>query len=434
MKRAVAALSLAAALAAPGAAGANGRFPASTSVTFREGDATDLYLGVTFGLLLSHDDGAHWFWTCEQNIGYQGTFDPKYAVGTDGTIYATTFDGLRVSRDGGCSFATVLDIWIEAIDVGGDGTVWVGSAESGLTNGIYRATDQGRTVVEAGLSSKTIWWKSVRVAPSDPRRIYVTGYQVMPSVAVFVYRTVDGGATWEPLPTGDFQLGAQPLVVVDGVDPADPDIVYARSIHAVGATGDRLYRSADGGATWTAVLDSPKPIGGVAVRADGEVVVGTVENPDPQADQGCTYRSTGRGQTFGACDAGPQIACVGERADGQLFACGANWEPDFFALGRSSDAARWSKIVRFNEMAGPLECPRGTAQRDVCVKTYWPAIATQFGVAAGADAGVDPASPGGGGCCDASGAEAAAVVVLAVAVGGLLVWRGRRRKKRSCCR
>ena len=56
---------------------------------------------MTFGLLVSHDDGAGFYWVCEQNIGYEGTFDPKYRIGANGDIYATTFEGLRVSRDGG---------------------------------------------------------------------------------------------------------------------------------------------------------------------------------------------------------------------------------------------------------------------------------------------------------------------------------------------
>jgi hypothetical protein len=189
---------------------ANGRFPASTSVHFRAGSPGEVYLGVTFGLLISRDDGAHWWWTCEQNVGYEGTFDPKYAVGAEGTIYATTFDGLRVSRDGGCSFETALDIWVEALDLGGDGTVWIGTAESGLVNAIYKTTDHGRTVEKVGLESKTIWWKSVRVAPSDPRTIYVSGYQVGPTVAVFLNRSTDGGATGEPLSPADSLLGARP--------------------------------------------------------------------------------------------------------------------------------------------------------------------------------------------------------------------------------
>src|SRR5678816_4665147 len=81
---------------------ANGRPPITNGVKFRPGDNHSLYVATTFGLLVSHDDGCSFRWVCEQNIGYGGTFDPQYRIATDGAIFATTFTGLRVSRDGGC--------------------------------------------------------------------------------------------------------------------------------------------------------------------------------------------------------------------------------------------------------------------------------------------------------------------------------------------
>ena len=76
-------------------------------VLFAGDDTRSLFVPVTFGLLISRDDGASWRWTCEDNIGYSGTFDPTYAIEDDGTIWASTTHGLRVSRDGGCSFELV---------------------------------------------------------------------------------------------------------------------------------------------------------------------------------------------------------------------------------------------------------------------------------------------------------------------------------------
>jgi len=437
---------LAAVVAISPAAEGNGRFPTSTSVHTRPGDADDLYLGLTFGLLITHDDGWHWYWTCEDNVGYAGTFDPKYAIAADGTIYATTYEGLRVSDDGGCSFRTatappdgpgdLVDIWVDAVDVASDGTLWLGTAESGLPNAIYRSNDKGKTVEQMLPSSKTIWWKSIKVAPSDPSRIYASGYQVAPTTEVFVYRSDDGGTKWTPMPTTDLQVGGEPLILLEGVDPTDPDIVYARSVKVFAPTGDRLYRSADGGQTWTGVLDTEDALRAVAVRSDGEVVAGTVLSDDPVA--GCTFRSSGRGTTFTACDHGPQMACLAERSDRELFSCGANWDPDFFTLGRSIDGDTWTKVLRFHEMTGPLECPAGTVQHDRCALELWPSIREQFGVTGPVDggAGVQPdAGPGGGndpGCCGAGGGGAGAVV-LGIGVATGLLWRRRRRRGRACC-
>lgn len=170
---------------------------------------------------------------CENSIGYGGDFDPKYAIAADGTIYATTYQGLRISRDGGCSFSTAPDIgaiWVDAIDLDANGAVWVGTAENGVTNAIYRSTDVGRSFERMGLESKTAWWKSVQVAPSDPTRIYVTGYQVAPTTQVFLYRSSNGGVSFDPLPITDITLGGNPLVLFEGVDPTDANIVYLRLV------------------------------------------------------------------------------------------------------------------------------------------------------------------------------------------------------------
>jgi len=74
---------------------------ALTGVAVRPGDPHTLYVRTTFGLVISANDGCSFHWVCEQAIGYGGDFDPKYAVAADGTLYAATYAGLRVSRDVG---------------------------------------------------------------------------------------------------------------------------------------------------------------------------------------------------------------------------------------------------------------------------------------------------------------------------------------------
>lgn len=425
----------AAALAAGvGPAAANGRFPSSVSVAFRPGDQDDIYLGVTFGLLLSHDDGANFYWVCEQNIGYEGTFDPKYRIGDNGDIYATTFEGLRVSRDGGCSFTTatagqdpngagyLAGIWIDAIDVGPDGAVWVATAEAGRPNDIYRSTDRAQTFAPLGLSSSQVWWKSIGVAPTDGNRAYVTGYQVTQTgpdggaipPTVHLYRTDNAGGDWTQQPISAFQLGSSPLLLVEEVDPTNADVLFVRSVRAVPPAGDKLYRSDDGGGTFTDVLTTTDTIRSVVMRADGRVLVAT--------QMGGMHTSSDRGLSFTPLAGAPEAACLGDRGDA-LFACGANWEPDFFALGRSTDAASWTKVVRYVEMKGPLACSAGTMQRDLCEAKLWPAIREQFGVqeplTPDAPAPSDPR-----GCCDAGGG-AAGPAGLAALVAGLLFRRRR---------
>jgi hypothetical protein len=433
---------VAAAVLTPAVALGNGRALTTNRIHFQPGDHRALYVATTFGLLISHDDGCSFRWVCEQNLGYGGTFDPKYRIARDGTIFATTYTGLRVSRDGGCSFATataeappgapgrIAGSWIDAIDIAPTGDVWVATANSGSPNDVYRSTDNGATFAPSGLASPAIWWKSLAVAPSRPARIYVTGYQVsgvLPDGGPIPPTTHleisdDTGARWQDSPLTGVQFGAMPLVYVLAVDPANPDVVLLASSLANAATGDRLYRSSDGGMTWTDVLDTASPIVDLAFEQDGSAMVATLD--------AASFRSTDRGASFQPLTGAPQLACIGQRGDGAVFGCGVNWGPDFKAIARTGDGAAWSKVFQFSELAGPVDCPAGTAQHDLC-SGLWPAVQNQLG-ATGPTCRAEPTPDNtprpkkSGGCCDA-GAPSGGLGALALAAlcGGATLRRRR---------
>lgn len=405
---------------------ANGRFPASVSVQTRPGNSQGIYLGTTFGLLVSQDDGASFHWLCENSIGYGGTFDPKYAIATDGTIYATTFDGLRASKDGGCTFETVaLDgQWVDAIEIGNDGTVWIATSSGGLPNDVFKSTDNGATFNSVGLLHPSAWWKSIRTAPSNPNRVYVAGYLVAAALddggvsppGVLAHRSDDGGMSWTPLSLTGIGFGNNPQLRFEGVLPSNPDVVFVRAINANAPLGDAIYRSVDAGVSFTKVLDSQDTINAFAIREDGSMIAGTINDG--------VYVSTDGGDSWNRPATQPLMACVTERDDGKLFACGANWDPDQFTLGSSGDAMTWTKVVRFSEIAGPLSCAPGTVQYDTCEAKLWPSLREQFGIGkadAGANMGDPDASvtapPENGGCCDSgSSGRGLSATVLGLAV------------------
>lgn len=92
------------ALVGPGGdALANGRPPQTSTISFRKGMENQIAAGTAFGLVRSNDNGATWHWVCEDAIGYGGMYDPDYIYASTGTLFATTFDGLVVNRDG-CTF------------------------------------------------------------------------------------------------------------------------------------------------------------------------------------------------------------------------------------------------------------------------------------------------------------------------------------------
>ena len=424
---------------------ANGRPPLTNGVHFRPNDPHSLYIATTFGLLISHDDGCTMHWVCESNIGFGGAWDPKYAVAADGTIFATTFTGLRVSRDGGCSFATatselppgaanrIADIWIDALDIGPTGDVWVGSATSGQPNNIYVSGDNGISFRPAGLLSQTRFWKSVKVAPTNKSRVYVSGYELAPPAA-HVFHSDDGGSTWIPSPLANVQYGqsgSTPITLIAAVDPSNPDIAYLISQGAAGS-GDRLYRTTDAGVNWTEVLSTAGPIRDVVIADANTVYATTLMQSGTTFIGGTSYRSTNGGASFAIIASAPQLACLGIAPGGDLIGCAANWQPDFAAVVRSRDAAAtFSKVWRFVEMAGPLQCPAGTPEEDTCNQAMWESVKTQFGATGptcganvppdGTQDGTAPRKPSG--CCDTTGSPLGLLWAYVIAW-----WLGRRRR------
>src|SRR5690349_9703051 len=99
-------LVVAALVAAVVPAAAHGVPPQTNGVYFAADDPHSLYVASTFGLLVSHDDGCTFYWVCENRVGYLDPYEPHYAVAHDGTIFATSFTGLRISRDGACGWDT----------------------------------------------------------------------------------------------------------------------------------------------------------------------------------------------------------------------------------------------------------------------------------------------------------------------------------------
>jgi hypothetical protein len=433
----------------PASALANGRAPLTNGIAFRPGDDQSIYLATTFGLLISHDDGCTFRWVCEQNIGYGGQWDPKYAIATDGTIFATTFEGLRISRDGGCSFSTataeldasdpnrIADIWIDALAIGPTGEVWVGTAETGHTNDIFVSTDNGHTFSSRGLLSTEVWYKSVEVAPSNAQRVYATGYKVANTPTAYLYASDDGGTQWTPSPLANVMFAATPVLLVKAVDPANPDIVFMSSIGANPPSGDRLYRSSDGGVTWAEVLATSATIHNVIIK-DQTVTVATQVQSTMALMGGPAFQSTNRGVDFTELSNAPQLACVAARPDGTMLGCGANWEPDFKAVARSLDkGASWTKVWRFVEIAGAVQCPAGTIEHDTCDVMLWdcPSCMTdlkrQFGAkgpacgSSSTDVAGDTTAKKPTGCCDA-GASGPAAAMWTIVVGLLLLRRRRR--------
>lgn len=188
------------------------------------------------------------------------------------TIYAgSAGGGVWKSEDGGLTFDPVFDdhtqsIGALTIDPSNPETVWVGTGESWARNsvsvgdGVYRTTDGGGSWEHTGLeASERI--AAIAVHPASPDTVYVcaTGPLWNAGGERGVYRTEDGGESWEAVLTVDENTGCSSF----SIDPQEPDHLYAGMwqfrrypwTFESGGPGSGLYRSTDGGETWVELTE-----------------------------------------------------------------------------------------------------------------------------------------------------------------------------------
>jgi photosystem II stability/assembly factor-like uncharacterized protein len=178
----------------------------------------------------------------------------------------TAGGGVWRSRDNGTTWRSMFDghtMSIGSIRVapGDPKHIWVGTGETwarnsvGYGDGIYKSTDGGDSWTRMGLE-KTERIARIVIHPTKPDTVVVaaTGPLFADSPERGVYRTTDGGKTWEKTLYVDARTGAADLAW----DPQNPDVLYATmwsvrrqawTFHS-GGPGSGLYKSTDGGKTW----------------------------------------------------------------------------------------------------------------------------------------------------------------------------------------
>lgn len=142
--------------------------------------------------------------------------------------------------------------------------VWVGTGEANIFRasepgiGVYKSTDAGKTWKHAGLEG-TYTIARIVIHPTNPDIVYVaaTGHEWTTNPDRGVFKTTDGGATWQKILYVNEKVGANDLVM----DPQAPDTLYAatwnrirrRWSDPVPGGEDSLFKTTDGGKTWTPI-------------------------------------------------------------------------------------------------------------------------------------------------------------------------------------
>ncbi len=233
-----------------------------------------------------------------------------YMGNTGGGIWKTVDDGITWKNvsDGFLKTGTVGDI---AVAESNPNIVVVGMGEhaargvmTSMGDGVYKSTDAGKTWNHIGLD-KTRHISDVIIHPTDPNIIFVAaqGAQYGPSPDRGVYRSTNGGSTWEKVLSVDNKTGASSL----SMDMKNPLILYAamwehqRYAWTIdsGGKGSGLYKSTDGGSNWKKMKEGlPKEFGksGISVsRANSELVFTVIE---AEGDKGGVYRSDDAGKKW----------------------------------------------------------------------------------------------------------------------------------------
>ncbi|HEV8370053.1 MAG TPA: hypothetical protein VGQ39_19015 [Pyrinomonadaceae bacterium] len=233
--------------------------------------------------------------------------------------YGATGGGVWKTTDGGINWEVVSDgsvfgtgsVGAIALSDSDPNTVYVGMGESAIRgntshgDGVYKSTDAGKTWKRIGLEdSRTI--SRIRVHPKNPEIVYVAaqGHVWGPNEQRGVFRSKDGGKTWERVLYRGDKAGACDL----SMDPTNPSVLYAGlwevyrkpwTLESGGPAGG-IFKSTDGGDTWTDITRNPGlPKGTVGISG----ITVSPANPDRvwaivEAEDGGVFRSENAGRTW----------------------------------------------------------------------------------------------------------------------------------------
>jgi hypothetical protein len=220
--------------------------------------------------------------------------------------YAT--GGVFKSENNGTTFAPVFETYGSAsigdiaINPANANIVYVGTGEpnnrqtSTFGDGIYKTEDGGKTFANVGLrTTQTI--ARIVIDPRNPDVVYVAspGHLFGPSADGGIYKTTDGGKSWNKIKYIDENTGFTDIAM----DPSNPRVLYAASYqrrrsgccYNGGGPGSGLWKSDNGGQSWERLTGNGLPAGtlgriGLDVsRSNPNVVYAEIEAGAPGADQ-----------------------------------------------------------------------------------------------------------------------------------------------------
>jgi hypothetical protein len=415
-------------LATASSAYANGRFPRAERLIENPTDPNELWLGATYGLVVTRDRGRTWRHVCEAGFALDSQYlgDPLISFASNGVLAVGVQASLNVSPDDGCQWTPAL--------LAGQGNVIldytvVPSSRSNLVALLSESVDGGQiTTLEESTDNGTTWNRvgsplpvlaayTVDVAPDDPARIYATGLDNESGQFLI---SSDNGTTWTVHPIPGTSSEGRPFIA--GVDPADRKRIFVRTdgwtqgANATEVANDSLLYTSDEGQTWKEVFRNQAKLFGFALSPDGSTVL--LGFGDPKGFQQLVtgplgvFESKTNDFAFERIFQG-HVNCLTWTKTG-VYIC-ASQADDQFELAYSpepalgSDAGCLVPLLRLNEVQGPLDCPTNTAG-SACIGD-WDTTCGVLGACGDAGGSADTrclplGTPGGDGGDAGAGADA----------------------------
>lgn len=405
LRRAGATAALAATLLSGGAALANGRFPASNALHFSASDPDLVILRVTFGLLVSHDRGKTFRWTCEQSVGFSGNEDPMYTVTPSNVVIASTYEGITKTTDQACDWSTLADpasglakqVFIDLAANPNDGkdiivfsSTYDRQDDAGnivFASKLWETKDEGTSWARVGGAiDPELLGYTLDLTKSDPNRLYISATKnpgTADSVA-YLLASKDHGTLWDELaiPFLDGETG----LYIAAVDPTNAERVYLRTANDVSKPSRLLLREApaDGGpATVRTLYTGVAELVGFALSPAGDkIYIGGPQDGLLVAnttDFAFHKRSS------------VEVQCLALTSAG-VWACSS--ETSGFIVGLSTDdGTTFAPLAHFCDIQGPLTCAAGSTSATQC-DGLWPQLRASLGCnATAADASTDAGVP-----------------------------------------
>jgi photosystem II stability/assembly factor-like uncharacterized protein len=265
--------------------------------------------------------------------------------------------------------------------------IYLGSGEGLLRpdlsvgDGIYKSTDAGKTWTHLGLSDAQ-QVTAIVVDPKNPDRVFVSvaGHPYGPSAVRGVFRSLDGGKTFEKVLYKDENTGAADVVM----DPSDPQVLFAalwaarvapwevRSGEYFIIPGSGLYKSTDGGSTWRPITQG-LPTAEDALSRIGIAIAPSNPkrmylNVETKKDKAGVYRSDDGGESWQLVNSDHRI---GGRGPGAMGIAVAPDNPDVLYV---ANTASWKSTDAAKTFVGWKGAPGGDDYQRIWISTENPQI------------------------------------------------------------